>query len=77
MHLPYSTGFGIGYSINSFLDVHFEPKLHSWELYYEGGGQNSQTNIAEFRTFTLGVGVEIHNFNGYRLQQIKTLKMNF
>ena len=29
LHLPISTGFGVGYRFNSFFDVRFEPKLHS------------------------------------------------
>jgi len=57
LHLPYSTGFGIGYRISSFLDVRFEPKLHSWEVYNEGETQNSATKIRDFKTFTLGIGL--------------------
>jgi hypothetical protein len=56
LHLPYSTGFGIGYRFTSFFDVRFEPKLHSWEVYNEGETQNSTTKINDFKTFTLGIG---------------------
>jgi hypothetical protein len=56
LHLPYSTGFGIGYRITSAFDVRFEPKLHSWEVYNEGDLQNANTKIKDFKTFSLGIG---------------------
>ncbi len=56
LHLPYSTGFGIGYRFSSFFDVRFEPKLHSWEVYNEGETQSSSTKIKDFKTITLGIG---------------------
>lgn len=57
LHLPYSTGFGIGYRFTSFLDLRFEPKLHSWEVYAAGEDQTLGTPIREFKTFTLGLGL--------------------
>lgn len=57
LHLPYSTGFGIGYRFSSFFDIRFEPKLHSWEVYNEGETQNESTKIKDFKTFTLGIGL--------------------
>ncbi len=57
LHLPYSTGFGIGYRVTSFFDIRLEPKLHSWEIYNEGEAQNENTLIEKFRTFTLGIGM--------------------
>jgi hypothetical protein len=56
LHIPYTTGLGIGYRISSFFDIRFEPKLHSWEVYNEGDVQNSNTKILDFKTTTLGVG---------------------
>lgn len=56
LHIPYTTGFGIGYRFSSFFDVRFEPKLHSWEVYNEGETQNENTKIKDFKTFTLGIG---------------------
>jgi hypothetical protein len=56
LHLPYSTGFGIGYRFSSFFDVRFEPKLHSWEVYNESDIQNAANKIKDFKTITLGVG---------------------
>jgi hypothetical protein len=46
-HLPYSTGFGIGYRFTSFFDVRVEPKIHSWEVYYAGETQNKSNLIKQ------------------------------
>jgi hypothetical protein len=61
-HLPYSTGFGIGYRLTNSLDIRFEPKLHSWEAYYKDDAQNEQTKIKDFKTVTLGIGVYYRYF---------------
>ena len=62
LHLPFSTGFGIGYRFTSYLDLRVEPKLHSWEVYNKGEGQTHATRIAEFQTFTLGLGLYYRYF---------------
>jgi hypothetical protein len=77
LHLPYSTGFGIGYRFSSFFDVRFEPKLHSWEVYNKEDVQNSSTKIKDFKTFTLGIGayyryMPFKNSNNKILQGITT-----
>jgi opacity protein-like surface antigen len=56
LHIPYTTGFGIGYRFNSFFDVRFEPKLHRWEIYNKGEVQTETTKIKDFNTITLGIG---------------------
>jgi opacity protein-like surface antigen len=56
LHIPYTTGFGIGYRFNSFFDVRFEPKLHKWEVYNKGEAQTAATKIIDFNTITLGIG---------------------
>ena len=56
LHLPFSTGFGVGYRFNSFFDLRFEPKLHSWEVYHKDDVQNATTKITAFKTFSLGLG---------------------
>jgi hypothetical protein len=55
-HLPYSTGFGIGYRLTSFLDVRVEPKMHSWEVYYDGETQNKTNLIKSYKTYSVGFG---------------------
>ncbi len=73
LHLPYSTGFGIGYRFNSFFDLRFEPKLHSWEVYHKDEDQVAANKIKAFKTFTLGVGAYYRYFpfknNANRLLQ--------
>ncbi len=62
LHLPYSTGFGVGYRFNSFLDLRFEPKLHSWEIYQKDAEQIVANKIKDFKTFTLGLGLYYRYF---------------
>lgn len=62
LHLPYSTGFGVGYRFNSFLDLRFEPKLHSWEVYQKDAEQTVANKIKDFKTFTLGFGLYYRYF---------------
>lgn len=62
LRLPITTGFGIGYRINSFLDIRFEPKLHSFELYYKGDEKTEANKIEEYKTFTLGLGLYYRYF---------------
>lgn len=62
LHLPYSTGFGVGYRFNSFLDLRFEPKLHSWEVYQKDAEQTVANKIKDFKTFTLGLGLYYRYF---------------
>ncbi len=57
LNIPYTTGFGIGYRISSFLDIRFEPKLHSFELYYKDDTQNDANKVKDFKTMTLGIGL--------------------
>jgi hypothetical protein len=56
LNIPYTTGFGIGYRFSSFFDIRFEPKLHSWKIYYKDEIQNVANKINDFKTFTLGIG---------------------
>ncbi|MFM2269344.1 MAG: hypothetical protein RL757_2785 [Bacteroidota bacterium] len=62
LHLPYSTGFGVGYRFNSFLDLRFEPKLHSWEVYQKDVAQTVANKIQSFKTFSLGLGLYYRYF---------------
>ena len=56
-HLPYSTGFGVGYRLNKYFDIRFEPKLHKFEAYYDGTDRKESINqIVDYNTVTLGVG---------------------
>ncbi|MEM7656617.1 MAG: hypothetical protein AAF399_10850 [Bacteroidota bacterium] len=57
IHLPYSTGFGIGYRLNKYVDVRFEPKLHHFDVYLDGTDRTQVENqIVDYSTVTLGIG---------------------
>lgn len=57
IHIPFTTGFGIGYRINKYVDVRIEPKLHKFEVYYDGADRKSESDrIITYRTITLGGG---------------------
>lgn len=73
LHLPYSTGFGIGYRLNSFLDIRIEPKLHSWEVYYKDEVQSKSNKLKDYKTFTLGAGLYYRYFP-FRNSKLKGLQ---
>ncbi|MGD1840594.1 MAG: hypothetical protein ACFB0B_06815 [Thermonemataceae bacterium] len=60
VHMPYTTGFGIGYRFNEWFNLRLEPKWHRFELYYEGISQESQSPIVAYNTFSLGLGAYIN-----------------
>jgi hypothetical protein len=57
VHLPWTTGFGIGYRLKEWLNVRIEPKWHRFELYYDGETQNVDSKIISYDTFSLGLGL--------------------
>ncbi|MFN5169367.1 MAG: hypothetical protein ACK5DD_07065 [Cyclobacteriaceae bacterium] len=57
VHLPYSTGFGIGYRFTRFLNLRVEPKWHRFEMYYDDESQTEVNRIVAYNTFTLGLGL--------------------
>jgi len=57
VHMPYTTGFGLGYRLKEWLNVRVEPKWHSFEFYYENEPQNINTRITAYKTFSLGIGL--------------------
>ena len=71
LHIPTTTGFGVGYRFTQFFDVRFEPKLHSWEVYYKDAEQNDANKIKDFKSFTLGIGAY------YRYMPFKNSKNTF
>lgn len=56
VHLPWTTGFGVGYRFSNAFNVRLEPKWHRFEIYYDGDVQNANTRLGAYTTFTLGVG---------------------
>ena len=41
VHMPWTTGFGVGYRIREWINVRVEPKWHRFEFYYNGESQNA------------------------------------
>lgn len=60
VHIPWSTGFGVGYRFTDWFNLRLEPKWHKFELYYEGDEQSSANQIGEYTTFTLGLGAYVN-----------------
>lgn len=56
VHIPYSTGFGIGYRFTEWFNLRLEPKWHQFEIYYDGETQNVGNRIGKYNTFSLGIG---------------------
>lgn len=54
-HIPWTTGFGVGYRLTDWLNVRFEPKWHQFEIFYENG--DATTPITTYNTTTLGIGL--------------------
>jgi hypothetical protein len=57
VHVPWTTGFGVGYRFTHWLNLRVEPKWHRFEFYYDGDEQNNTNRITAYTTFTLGAGL--------------------
>jgi len=60
VHMPWTTGFGIGYRLKEWINVRIEPKWHRFEFYYNGETQNSANEITSYNTMSLGIGLYGH-----------------
>jgi hypothetical protein len=60
VHLPYTTGFGVGYRLKEWINVRIEPKWHRFEFYYDDEPQTSISQITSYTTMSLGVGIYGH-----------------
>ena len=56
VHLPWTTGFGVGYRFNHWLNLRAEPKWHKFELFGAGSAQTSNNLLGSYTTFTMGLG---------------------
>jgi hypothetical protein len=54
--MPHTLGIGVGYRFTEGLNLRVEPKLHFWELYYDNATPEAGNRIANYTTFTLGLG---------------------
>lgn len=57
VHVPWTTGYGVGYRFTHWLNLRVEPKWHRFEFYYDGEAQNNSSRITAYTTFTLGAGL--------------------
>ena len=58
VHLPFSTGFGIGYRFTEWLNLRVEPKWHRFEFYYDGEAQTAVNRIAvDANNYSIGLGL--------------------
>ena len=60
IHIPYTTGFGVGYRLKEWINVRIEPKWHRFEFYYDDEPQNSTSQITSYNTMSLGIGIYGH-----------------
>lgn len=56
VHIPWTTGFGLGYFFNNWFNLRVEPKWHKFELYNMGEDQEKENLLADYTTFSLGIG---------------------
>jgi hypothetical protein len=56
VHMPWTTGFGVGYRLTRWLNLRVEPKWHRFEFYYNNEIYQSN-KITSYNTFTLGMGL--------------------
>lgn len=56
VHLPYTTGFGVGYRFTEWFNLRVEPKWHRFEIYYDADAQTEANRVGAYNTFTLGLG---------------------
>ena len=59
IHIPYSTGFGVGYRFTEWFNLRLEPKWHKFEVFYDGDAQAAANEIVSYTTFSLGLGAYI------------------
>ena len=57
VHMPWTTGFGVGYRITSWINLRAEPKWHRFEFYYDDQLKYPNTEITSYNSFTMGLGL--------------------
>lgn len=55
-NIGHSLGVGVGYRITDNFNLRIEPKLHTWQVYYKDQFKTGQGKIANYTTYTLGLG---------------------
>ena len=57
VHMPWTTGFGVGYRFIKWLNLRVEPKWHRFQFYYDEEPQIAENEITAYETFSLGLGL--------------------
>lgn len=57
IHIPWTTGFGVGYRFTDWLNLRVEPKWHKFELYEMENEQRNENLLGAYTTFTVGLGL--------------------
>jgi hypothetical protein len=57
VHMPWTTGFGVGYRFAEWINVRVEPKMHRFEFYYDNEEQSKSNQITAYNAFSLGLGI--------------------
>lgn len=60
VHVPWTTGFGVGYRLKEWVNIRIEPKWHRFEFYYDGEAQQAANRITAYNTMSLGIGLYGH-----------------
>lgn len=56
VHIPWTTGFGVGYRFTEWFNLRAEPKWHKFELYNMGEDQVEENLLGDYTTFSMGIG---------------------
>lgn len=54
--VKHSVGIGFGYRFTKNFNLRLEPKIHTWEMYYDDSFLKSEGKIKSYTTYTLGLG---------------------
>jgi hypothetical protein len=57
VHMPWTTGIGIGYRLTDWINLRVEPKWHRFEFNYQNEQQSTSNEITSYNTVTLGLGL--------------------
>jgi hypothetical protein len=57
VHMPWTTGFGIGYRFTDWINLRVEPKWHRFAFNYADSQQKTSNEIIAYNTVTLGLGL--------------------
>lgn len=57
IHIPFTTGFAVGYRFTKWLNLRVQPTWHRFDTYYEGEAFSQNNRILRNNTVSLGLGL--------------------